>query len=66
VPGSIVAVNVRAEKLADAVKRETGRKGKELFMPLRMALTGRHDGPEMKVLLPLIGAEKTRARLKAA
>jgi glutamyl-tRNA synthetase len=48
----------------DAVKKETGRKGKELFMPLRMALTGRHDGPEMKVLLPLIGPGHAKARLK--
>lgn len=45
------------------VKETTGRKGKELFMPLRLALTGRADGPELKPLLPLIGAERARARL---
>jgi glutamyl-tRNA synthetase len=50
----------------EAVKNKTGRKGKELFMPLRMALTGRHDGPEMKTLLPLIGAAKVKARLGGA
>ena len=39
----------------DALKTATGRKGKALFMPLRLALTGRHDGPELKSLLPLVG-----------
>jgi glutamyl-tRNA synthetase len=47
-----------------AVKEETGRKGKDLFMPLRTALTGRHEGPEMKVLLPLIGRERAIERLQ--
>jgi len=48
-----------------AVKPTTTRKGKELFHPLRLALTGREDGPEMKKLLPLLGAERTRKRLAA-
>jgi glutamyl-tRNA synthetase len=47
----------------EEVKKATGRKGKELFMPLRMALTGRHDGPEMKMLLPLLGQIRAAARL---
>ena len=47
----------------DAIKTETGRKGKELFMPLRQALTGMDHGPELKDLLPLIGADKARDRL---
>jgi glutamyl-tRNA synthetase len=47
----------------DAVKARTGRKGKDLFMPLRQALTGMEHGPELGVLLPLIGAEKARSRL---
>ena len=42
----------------DAVKAKTGRKGKELFMPLRLALTGHEHGPEMKILLPMIGAKR--------
>ncbi|RMF12503.1 MAG: glutamate--tRNA ligase, partial [Alphaproteobacteria bacterium] len=49
---------------ADAVKAETGAKGRSLFMPLRQALTGRNHGPEMNALLPLIGPDKARARLK--
>jgi glutamyl-tRNA synthetase len=47
-----------------AVKEATGRKGKELFRPLRLALTGRDHGPEMKDLLPLIGRARAAARLR--
>ncbi len=50
--------------LASALKEKTGAKGKKLFMPLRLALTGRPHGPEMATLFPLIGADKARARLK--
>ncbi len=47
----------------DTLKAETGRKGKELFMPLRRALTGLDHGPELAVLLPLIGRDKVLERL---
>jgi len=47
----------------DAVKAATGAKGKTLFLPLRLALTGLRHGPEMHRLLPLIGEAKARARL---
>jgi len=47
----------------EAVKTATGRKGKPLFMPLRLALTGLDHGPELAALLPLIGREKALARL---
>ena len=46
-----------------ALKEKTGRKGKALFLPLRLALTGRHDGPELKTLLPLIGRKACLDRL---
>lgn len=46
-----------------AVKEKTGAKGKGLFMPLRLALTGQPRGPEMDKLFVLIGPEKARARL---
>ncbi|MBN8808802.1 MAG: glutamate--tRNA ligase [Sphingomonas sp.] len=49
--------------LTAALKAETGRKGKPLFLPLRRALTGRDHGPDMAALLPLIGRERTLARL---
>lgn len=64
-----------AESLPDAIDTETwpawtkalaaatSRKGKALFQPLRLALTGREHGPEMKNLLPLIGPARAKARL---
>lgn len=48
----------------NAVKAATGRKGKELFMPLRQALTASDHGPELKLLLPLIGRDRAQKRLK--
>jgi glutamyl-tRNA synthetase len=45
------------------VKASTGRKGRALFHPLRHALTGRDQGPEMAALLPLIGRDAALARL---
>ena len=38
----------------DAVKAETGRKGRQLFMPLRLAVTGHARGPEMADVMPLL------------
>ncbi|WP_093315884.1 glutamate--tRNA ligase [Sphingomonas jatrophae] len=52
--------------LTAALKAETGRKGRGLFLPLRLALTGRDHGPDMAALLPLIGQDRALARLKAA
>ena len=48
----------------DAVKSATGRKGKALSIPLRKALTGRENGPELRNLLPLIGRDRAVRRLK--
>ncbi|MBV1704490.1 MAG: glutamate--tRNA ligase [Hyphomicrobiales bacterium] len=48
-----------------ALKSSTGRKGRDLFHPLRLALTGRETGPELAPLLPLLGRERVRARLRA-
>lgn len=50
----------------DGLKAATGRKGKALFMPLRLALTGLDHGPELAALLPLIGRDKARQRLLQA
>ncbi|MBO9499023.1 MAG: glutamate--tRNA ligase [Novosphingobium sp.] len=52
--------------LTAALKQETGRKGRDLFHPLRLALTGKDSGPDMKALLPLIGEAEARARLERA
>ena len=52
--------------LTDALKSATDRKGKRLFLPLRLALTARDHGPDMAALLPLIGRDVALARLRAA
>ena len=50
--------------LTHALKEESGRKGKALFLPLRRALTGLDHGPDMGQLLPLIGRDEALARLR--
>lgn len=49
----------------EAIKANTDRKGKTLFMPLRKALTGMEHGPELDGLLPLIGRERALQRMQA-
>lgn len=49
-----------------AVGAATGTKGRALYHPLRLALTGREQGPELKALLPLIGRARAEKRLAAA
>ncbi|WP_341895013.1 glutamate--tRNA ligase [Ferrovibrio terrae] len=46
------------------ISAKTGAKGKALFHPLRLALTGRDKGPEMAPLLPLIGRDRVARRLR--
>jgi glutamyl-tRNA synthetase len=53
-------------KWTTSLKEKTGRKGKDLFMPLRLVLTGEEHGPEMRLLLPLMGRELTTNRLREA
>lgn len=48
-----------------AIRAATGRKGRDLYHPLRLALTGRESGPELGALLPLIGRARATARLSA-
>ncbi len=52
------------EAWTGAVAAATGAKGEALFLPLRLALTGRDRGPELKNLLPMIGAERVMSRFK--
>ncbi len=47
----------------DSLKQATGRKGRALFHPLRLALTGLETGPDLRHLLPLIGRVKALDRL---
>ena len=53
-------------QLTGALKAATGRKGRALFLPLRLALTGRDHGPDMAALLPLIGKDRALERLSHA
>jgi glutamyl-tRNA synthetase len=50
--------------LTQILKERTGRKGADLFMPLRVALTGQAHGPELAPLLRLIAPEAARRRLE--
>ncbi len=54
------------QKFTKALGTATGKKGRALYHPLRLALTGREQGPELKALLPLIGRVRARRRLEAA
>jgi glutamyl-tRNA synthetase len=47
----------------ESLKTQTDARGRALFMPLRLALTGLDHGPELAPLLPLIGYERARRRL---
>jgi glutamyl-tRNA synthetase len=49
-----------------ALSAATGRTGRALYRPLRLALTGETEGPDMAALLPLIGREQAAARLARA
>jgi glutamyl-tRNA synthetase/nondiscriminating glutamyl-tRNA synthetase len=42
------------KKIVNEVKAETGAKGKELFHPIRIAVTGSHSGPEFDKLIPIL------------
>jgi glutamyl-tRNA synthetase len=52
--------------LTAELKASSGRKGRELFHPLRLALTGRDSGPEMAGLLQAMGKDRALQRLEAA
>lgn len=52
--------------LTDALKSRSGRKGKALFLPLRLALTGREAGPEMGPLVRRMGKARAVNRLRGA
>jgi glutamyl-tRNA synthetase len=52
--------------LTGELKQSSGRKGRDLFHPLRLALTGRDSGPEMAGLLETMGKDRALRRLEAA
>ena len=52
--------------LTEALKASTGKKGRDLYHPLRLALTGRESGPEMAGLVARMGKARALERLNAA
>lgn len=53
-------------ELTTELKNSSGKKGRELFHPLRLALTGRESGPEMAGIVARMGKERAGRRLEAA
>jgi nondiscriminating glutamyl-tRNA synthetase len=53
-------------KIQDEVKNQTGAKGKNLFMPIRVAVIGKPHGAELKILVPLINKQSLVARAEKA
>ena len=47
------------------INRKTGRLGRDLYMPLRMALTGQNKGPELKFLMPLLNKQQVLKKLSS-
>ncbi len=52
--------------IQNIVKEKTGVKGKNLFMPMRASVTGKLHGPELKIVLPLLGSKETLRRIDAS
>ncbi len=55
------AVSVKA--LFKSIQKTTKLKGKDVFMPIRVALTGNQHGPELAEIIPLLGAERVARRI---
>ncbi|MCI1763020.1 MULTISPECIES: glutamate--tRNA ligase [Heyndrickxia] len=53
------------QKAIKAVQKSTGHKGKKLFMPIRVAVTGQAHGPDLPKTIELLGKEKINSRLEA-
>ena len=45
------------------IHKKTGKNGKDLYMPLRVALTGKNHGPELKLLMPLLNRNQVLKKL---
>jgi len=52
--------------LIKSIQRDTSLKGKKIYQPLRAAITGKLHGPELKLIMPILGKEKCITRLKKA
>ncbi|MCA9765746.1 MAG: glutamate--tRNA ligase, partial [Carnobacterium sp.] len=58
------AVSIKAG--IKSIQKETGIKGKNLFMPIRVGVTGQVHGPELPETIELLGRKKTKAHLQTA
>ncbi len=63
---ALAAAPEHFDRFLAVLKQASGEKGPRLFAPLRAAITGRMDGPELKTLMPLIGPGRLAQRLAAA
>lgn len=57
---------MQLKKSIKAVQKETGYKGKQLFMPIRVAVSGQTHGPELPKAIELIGKETVLKRVQKA
>ena len=64
VAGDFSSENIKT--LIKTIQKDTGIKGKNLFMPIRIASTGSMHGPELNTSLELLGRDRVVARVKAA
>ena len=64
VAGDFTSENIKT--LIKTIQKDTGVKGKNLFMPIRIASTGSMHGPELNTSLELLGCDRVAARVKAA
>ena len=64
VAGDFTSENIKT--LMKTIQKDTGVKGKNLFMPIRIASTGSMHGPELNTSLELLGRDRVVARVKAA
>ncbi|MHC4712123.1 MAG: glutamate--tRNA ligase [Planctomycetota bacterium] len=79
-PGAAKVLAIVAEQLAqqagvdeknlrvafEAAREATGLKGRALYVPVRVALTGSHKGPEITEIVTVFGGRETAGRLRAA
>lgn len=54
------------EEFVNTLKPRVKAKGKQLFMPIRLALTGKEHGPELKRIFPIFGIDGVKKRLGRA
>jgi len=54
------------KKAVDALGKELALKGKELYWPVRAALSGKTQGPDLGAIISILGAERVKSRLESA